>query len=57
MGVESCYPSICALQGLKEQLPKPDAEGKRPASALDGKIAELEQVGAALCWARRPHCT
>lgn len=31
------------IKQLKEQLPKPDAEGKRPASALDGQVTALEQ--------------
>ncbi|KAK9824790.1 hypothetical protein WJX74_008967 [Apatococcus lobatus] len=30
------------IKELKAQLPKPDADGKRPSSALDGQIAELE---------------
>ena len=33
------------IKELKAQLPKPDAEGKRPSSALDEQIAELEAVG------------
>lgn len=32
------------IKELKAQLPKPDADGKRPSSALDGQIAELEAV-------------
>lgn len=33
------------IKALKEQLPAPDADGKRPASPLDSQIAALEQVG------------
>ena len=33
------------IKELKAQLPTPDADGKRPSSALDGQIAELEAVG------------
>ncbi|KAK9823460.1 hypothetical protein WJX72_002911 [[Myrmecia] bisecta] len=32
------------IKQLKAQLPKPDAEGKRPPTPLDAEIAELEQI-------------
>lgn len=35
------------IKGLKSELPKPDAEGNKPASPLDGEIKELEDVRSA----------
>ena len=32
------------IKQLKSELPKPDKEGNRPSSPLDGEIAALEDV-------------
>ena len=33
------------VKELKDQLPKPDAEGNRPSSPLESEVKALEQVG------------
>ena len=43
-----CSDLVGIIKEKKGQLPKPDAEGNRAASPLDGEIAALEAV--------RPHC-
>lgn len=40
------------IKALKEQLPAPDADGKRPASPLDSQIAALEQERKGLIQSR-----
>ena len=44
------------LKQLKKELPEKDAEGNRPVSKVDGRIAALEEVRSAQALSTGTHC-